>query len=146
MMTISALSVWTVAPFMDKIINWRKQFKNKQEFFMSVNILRFPSFQSVNIIAQDVKNKLADEIEEALNRNKEHMIGWEANQFERLIKYLRKVDTSYEDTDTFDNKHHDFKNFVEQYAVRREMPIDEYMPEEFQTWFNTIDTIKENVK
>jgi hypothetical protein len=26
------------------------------------------------------------------------------------------------------------------------MPIDEYMPEEFQTWFNTIDTIKENVK
>jgi len=142
MMTISALSIWTVADFMDKIIAWRKKFVNKEEFFMSVNILRFPSFQSVNIISQDIKNKLADEIEEKLNRNKQYMIGWEENQYERLIKYLRKVDTSYEDVDTIQNKHHDFKNFVEQYAVRRKMPIDEYMPTEFIDWFKTLKTIE----
>ena len=142
MMTISALSIWSIAEFMDKIITWRKNFLNKEEFFMSVNILRFPSFQSINIIAQDVKNKLADEIEETLNRNKQYMIGWEENQFQRVIEYLRKVDTSYEDTDTFENKHHDFKNFVEQYATRREMPIDEYMPTEFQEWFKTLKTIE----
>ncbi len=142
MMTISALSIWSMAEFMDKIITWRKNFLNKEEFFMSVNILRFPSFQSINIIAQDVKNKLADEIEETLNRNKQYMIGWEENQFQRVIEYLRKVDTSYEDTDTFENKHHDFKNFVEQYATRREMPIDEYMPTEFIDWFKTLKTIE----
>ncbi len=142
MMTISALSIWSIAEFMDKIITWRKNFLNKEEFFMSVNILRFPSFQSINIIAQDVKNKLADEIEETLNRNKQYMIGWEENQFQRVIEYLRKVDTSYEDTDTFENKHHDFKNFVEQYATRREMPIDEYMPTEFIDWFKTLKTIE----
>ena len=142
MMTISALSIWTVADFMDKIIAWRKKFVNKEEFFMSVNILRFPSFQSINIISQDVKNKLADEIEETLNKNKQYMIGWEENQFQRVIEYLRKVDTSYEDTDTFENKHHDFKNFVEQYAVRRKMPIDEYMPTEFIDWFKTLKTIE----
>ena len=142
MMTISALSIWSIAEFMNKIIDWRKNFLNQEEFFMSVNILRFPSFQSINIISQEVKNQLADEIEEALNRNKEYMIGWEENQFKRVIEYLRKVDTSYEDTDTFENKHHDFKTFVEQYAIRREMPIEDYMPKEFTSWFKTLKTIE----
>jgi organic radical activating enzyme len=138
MMTISALSVWTIDQFMDKIINWRKRFSQKEEFFMSVNILRFPSFQSINIIDKENKLMIADKIESALNRNREYMIGWEANQYERVITYLRDVDKSYEDTDVIENKHHDFKNFIEQYSVRREMPLDEYLPTEFLNWFNTL--------
>ena len=67
---------------------------------MSVNILRFPSFQSVNIISQDVKNTIIDKLETTIRENQEWMKEWEINHYERLVTYLRNVDKSYEDSDT----------------------------------------------
>ena len=138
MMTISALSIWTVAEFMEKIIEWRKSLNDLQQFCMSVNILRFPSFQSVNIIDQENKNILADQIEESLNKCREYMVGWEANQFDRLISYLRNVDKSYEDKDDLDKKHADFKNFTLQYSRRRQKPTNKYLPQNLVNWFDKI--------
>ena len=97
---------------------------------MSVNILRFPSFQSVNIIAQDVKNEIADKLEKTINENKDWMKEWEINHYERLLTYLRNVDKSYENQDVMENKHNDFKHFVLQYK-RRQKPIEEYLPYDF---------------
>jgi len=142
MMTISALSVWSVDEFLQKIINWRKEFDDKDAFYMSVNILRFPSFQSVNIISQDVKNTIADKLEKTINENKDWMKEWEINHYERLVTYLRNVDVSYEDSDVMENKHNDFKNFVEQYAKRRQKPIEEYLSQEFKEWFNKVEKIE----
>jgi predicted flavoprotein YhiN len=68
---------------------------------------------------------------------------WEINHYERLVNYLRKVDVSYEDSDNMENKHNDFKNFVLQYAKRRQKPIEEYLPWEFINWFNTIETLQQ---
>ena len=109
---------------------------------MSVNILRFPSFQSVNVISQEVKNTIADKLEKTINENREWMKEWEMNHYDRLVTYLRNVDTSYEDSDVIENKHNDFKNFVEQYATRRQKPIIDYTPIEFQNWFNTLKTLE----
>ena len=109
---------------------------------MSVNILRFPSFQSVNVISQDVKNKIADKLEKTINENKEWMKEWEINHYERLLTYLRKVDVSYEDSDVMENKHNDFKNFVLQYAKHRQKPIEQYLSWDFINWFNTIETLQ----
>ena len=142
MMTISSLSIWSVDEFLEKIVGWRKEFDDKEAFYMSVNILRFPSFQSVNIISQDVKNMLADKIETAVNKNRDWMKEWEINHYERLVTYLRKVDVSYEDSDAMENKHNDFKNFVFQYAKRRQKPIEEYLPWEFIDWFKSIETLQ----
>ena len=142
MMTISALAVWSVNEFLEKIVGWRKEFNDKEAFYMSVNILRFPSFQSVNVISQEVKNTIADKLEKTINENREWMKEWEINHYERLVNYLRNVDTSYEDSDVIENKHNDFKNFVEQYATRRQKPIIDYTPIEFQNWFNTLKTLE----
>ena len=106
--------------------------------YMSVNILRFPSFQSMNILPQKVKDKLAFNIEKVLVSSKPWMHEWEINHYNRLLVYLRNVDKSYEDQDTYENKANDFKNFTVQYARRREKPIDKFMPVEFNDWFNTI--------
>ena len=62
----------------------------------------------------------------------------EVNNFKRLVIYLRKVDVSYEDSDAYDKKQNDLKNFLEQYAIRREKPIKEYMPESFVKWYEQI--------
>jgi hypothetical protein len=63
---------------------------------------------------------------------------WEVNHFDRLVLYLRQVDISYEDSDSTENKINDLKKFVNQYSIRRNKPIDEYMPIEFINWFNKL--------
>ena len=142
MMTISALSIWTVAEFLEMIVEWRKKINQKEQFYMSVNILRFPSFQSVNIIDQSIKEELADKIETVLEKSREIMIGWEANQFERLIKYLRNVERSYEDQDKLEDKRKDFKNFINQYASRRKKSLDKYLPTKAKLWLNTLKALE----
>lgn len=138
MMTISVLSIWTVAEFLQTIVNWKKKFNNRHAFFMSVNILRFPSFQSVNMLPIEIKEELANRIEKVMTENKEWINDLETNQFKRLLIYLRKVDTSYEDKDDFGKKRNDFINFIEQYAERRNKPLEEYMPVEFNNWYTNL--------
>lgn len=140
MMTVSALSVWTIPEFLTDIISLRKRtvvdLDARRPFYhMSVNILRFPSFQSVNILPQTIKDAIAFRIEESLTINKKFMTDIEINNFIRCIDYLRKVDISYEDNDAYSDKIHDFKNFVEQYSKRKNLPLS-LMPDQFITWFN----------
>jgi len=108
MMTISALSIWTVDEFMMDIQRLRTT--HPHSFHLSVNILRFPSFQSVNILPVDIKLKLANKIETVLSNNQ--FSEFEVAGFKRLSEYLRQVDVSYEDRDMMEHKLHDFKNFV----------------------------------
>lgn len=138
MMTISVLSIWGVADFLKEVIGWRKELNAKHAFFMSVNILRFPSFQSINILPTNIKKEIADEIKNILLENGEWMQEHEINNYNRLVEYLLNVEKSYEDKDTFENKIHDFKNFLEQYSKRRNKPINEYMTEKFLSWYESI--------
>jgi len=137
MMTISAMSVWGVAEFLEKIVKWRKVTRPNQ-YYMSLNILRFPSFQSVNIIDQKHKDILADRIENTLEKIKDVLQAWEINQVTRLIKYLRNVTKSQEDNDDLDKKLSDFKSFTTQYAKRRNKPIENYFTKEMFNWYKTI--------
>ena len=105
---------------------------------MSLNILRFPSFQSVNIIDQANKNVLADRIESTLDKVKDILRPWELNQITRLTKYLKNVTISSEDTDALDKKTGDFKNFTQQYSVRRKMPIETHFTSDMLNWYNTL--------
>jgi len=138
MMTISALSVWTIVPFMEDIMSIRKELNNNRLCSLSLNILRFPSFQSINVINELHKIKLAIELEQFAEHRKDMLSESELNQILRVASYLRNVDKSYEDTDTIENKTNDFVNFVEQYAERRSMNIEEYFPESFMQWFETL--------
>jgi organic radical activating enzyme len=143
MMTISAISVWTIDKFITDLMNLRKQTQidlntDRAYYHASVNILRFPSFQSINIIDTETKNILANNIELSLDENRYLMSDIEVSGFERLIAYLRQVERGYEDTDSYDDKTQDFYNFVIEYSKRKKMPISEYMPENFINWFNNI--------
>ena len=138
MMTISVLNIWGIADFLREVIGWRKELNAKHAFFMSVNILRFPSFQSINILPTEMKKELADELKEVLLESGEWMQEHEINNYNRLVEYLLNVEKSYEDKNTFENKIHDFKNFLEQYSKRRNKPINEYMPKKFLSWYESI--------
>lgn len=139
MMTISALSVWTVPEFLEHICSLRKRLKLPIDtFHMSVNILRFPSFQSVNNISIEHKEPICKKLEDVLENNQSFMTEFEKNQYQRLLVYLRKVDVAYEDSDTFENKISDLKSFMKQYTTRNNLNIEDYMPENFLTWWSQL--------
>lgn len=138
MMTISALSVWTVKDFMLDILNLRKQYNRRDIFSMSLNILRFPSFQSVNMIDVEIKNKLATELNEFAEDKKTELTESEYNQVLRLVAYLQKVDKAYEDNDDYHSKANDLIIFLNEYSDRRDMVLEDYFPELFIEWFNLL--------
>ena len=136
MMTISALSIWSITEFMTDMLELRKQFGGHQ-FHMSLNLVRFPSFQNLNVLPEDLKQEQADKIETWLST----AVGLsfsETNQIERIITYLRNVNRSQEDTDSQENKEHDLKSFTQQYADRKNIELSSIFPTEFVKWFNTI--------
>lgn len=136
MMTISALSIWTITDFMTDMLELRKQF-NGHQFHMSLNLVRFPSFQNLNVLPDNLKKIEADKIELWLNT----AVGLsqsENNQIMRVIEYLRNVDRSQEDTDSQKNKESDLKIFTNEYASRKNIELSTVFPEKFMNWFNTL--------
>jgi hypothetical protein len=104
---------------------------------MSLNLVRFPSFQNLNVLPEHLKQTQAAKIETWLSS----VVGLspaEANQIERIAVYLRNVDRSQEDTDSQNNKVHDLKSFTQQYADRKNITLARVFPTEFIEWFNTI--------
>ena len=135
MLTISALSIWTITEFIDDILSLRKNYAGHQ-FHMSVNLLRFPSFQNLNILPTNLKSAHADKIEMWLDQP-HNLSGHERNQISRLVTYLRNVERSQEDHDSQEDKINDFVQFVKQYAIRKNKDIKSSFPIEFTTWINS---------
>jgi organic radical activating enzyme len=135
MLTVSALSIWTITEFMDDVLSLRKNFSGHQ-FHMSVNLLRFPSFQNLNVLPVELKLAQANKIETWLS-TPHNLSVHERNQIERLVAYLRNVERSQEDQDSLENKINDFVQFTRQYAVRKNKDIASSFPLEFTQWINS---------
>lgn len=139
MMTISALTLFSLTDFMDNMIDLKREHNNKSMFHMTLNILRFPSFQSVNILPEHIKTERADHIEHWLEFKTSFLTGGEIDHIRRLVQYLRNVDKSYEDIDTMENKKHDFVKFFTQYTDRRNLSMVESVNNaQFTKWWEQI--------
>jgi len=139
MMTISNLTLFSITDFIDDIIDMKREFSNKALFHMTLNILRFPSFQSVNLLPDNIKQERANHIEEWLGWNSNFLTDGETSHIRRLISYLRNVDRSYEDHDSIENKRHDFVKFFETYTKRRDLDIVEVINNPmFTEWWESM--------
>lgn len=140
MMTISNLTLFSITDFMDDMIDLKREFSNKSLFHMTLNILRFPSFQSVNLLPAEIKNDRANHLEEWLDFNGSFLTSAEVSHVNRLISYLRLVDVSYEDNDTVENKQHDFVKFFKTYTQRRDLDIVKVIDNElFTKWWEDMN-------
>jgi hypothetical protein len=105
----------------------------------SLNILRFPSFQSPLILPDYLRRTFELNLREwRLNhlRNKlmhEH----ELNHLQRLIDYLDVVKTPHSDAFEMPKLHNDFKQFFTQYDQRRNKNFADTFPL-LATWYNDI--------
>jgi organic radical activating enzyme len=138
MCTINALCLESLPEFLDELMlakqEWGRNFPN-----FTLNILRFPSFQSPLILPDDIRIKHRDRLQAWLDRWEHNIMlqEHERNHVQRLIDYLDVVKTPH--SETFDRPKllNDFKKFYKQYDQRRGKKFTETFPG-LATWYDSI--------
>ena len=129
MCTINALCLESLAEFLEKIV-W---FKSASKVYgptinYTLNILRFPSFQSPLVLPDDLRNKFKGDIEKFLKNNQQHLEEMEINHTQRLIDYLDVVKTPHAGAAEREKLQKDFKVFYSQYDKRRGKDFEKTFP------------------
>lgn len=148
MMTINSLCLSSITEFMDDMISIKKKYGSHYPI-MTLNLLRFPSFQSPAILPKHIKafykEKIESWLKDTLEKDERDPMGvpvlsqLERAHVQRLVDYLDVVKTPHMQTSEESKLHNDFKNFYHQYDVRRGKKFVETFPAIFVDWFENID-------
>jgi pyruvate-formate lyase-activating enzyme len=135
MCTINALCLLSLREFLFNIVNLKREYGRDSVNF-SLNILRFPSFQSVLVLPLSLREQYADELAFAYGIMADDVFchEFELNQLSRLIEYLR---TPEQDSQALQVLQRDFKNFYEQYDQRRGKDFRATFPQLIE-WYDTL--------
>jgi organic radical activating enzyme len=149
MMTINALCLDTIVKFLE----WCMRMKRKYGHHVpgiSVNILRFPSFQSPLTLPDNLRKMYHDELALWLKVTRDKgetdstgallLAPWEQDQISRLIEYLDVVKTPHRNTADRTLLDHDFKVFYEQYDARRKKDFRATFPRLVE-WYDSIEVL-----
>jgi organic radical activating enzyme len=120
MCTINALCLDGLIEFLDQLLDWKKEYGRDYPTF-TLNILRFPSFQSAAILPIQIRATYALELRAWLaNAKKTGLLHeMEINQTQRLIDFLQEVQYPHTDSDGLNTMRNDFRKFYQQYDERR---------------------------
>ncbi len=142
MMTINSLCLTTITEFMDEMLNLRETYGRRAPT-MTLNILRFPSFQSCAIIPVEIKRHYKDKLQLWYDseRPQKMLNDGERASVQRLIDYLDIVKTPHKNTAETPKLYNDFKTFFSQYDVRRNKNFMETFSGPFAEWFKSIDAV-----
>ena len=138
MCTINALCLDSLDTFLDQLIRLKKVYGANRTNF-TLNILRFPSFQSVLVLPEGLKRNYRDRLIAWLNqhRDQDYMHEHEINHMQRLIDYLHMVETPHSEAFDLPKLHNDFKQFYTQYDQRRGKDFAQSFPK-LTEWYNTL--------
>ena len=97
MMTINSLCLVTITNFMDEMLDLREEYGQRAPT-MTLNILRFPSFQSAAILPEHIKTFYKEKLERwyLSDRPQRKLTEGEKASVQRLIDYLDIVKTPQE--------------------------------------------------
>ena len=138
MATINALCLETLPQFLENLV----QLKTASKLYgpslnFTLNILRFPSFQSPLVLPDDLRNLFKTNLEKFLRNNEKYLEHMEVNHTQRLIDYLDVVKTPHAGAATQEKLQKDFKTFYSQYDHRRGKNFVETFPIIGQ-WYNEL--------
>jgi len=138
MATINALCLERLPNLLYQLLEL-KQIYGRERVNFTLNILRFPSFQSALILPTKIRTQYRDQLQDFWNRNQNnpYMHEHELNHLQRLIDYLDVVKTPHSDTFDMPNLHNDFKQFFTQYDQRRGKNFKQTFPI-LADWYNDI--------
>ena len=134
MCTINALCLDSLPQFLDMLVDMKRKYGRDYPNF-TLNILRFPSFQSAVVLPREIKQRAIKLINERAILYKDELHEHEYNQMNRLVNYLDSVDSPHSGADTLERLQQDFKNFYTQYAKRREKTFEKTFSPEMVEWY-----------
>ncbi len=138
MSTINALCLDSLDSFLEMVYNWKVEY-GRDAINFSLNILRFPSFQSALVLPNDIRayyqNKLVSFFVD--HKGDGYIHEYEHNQLLRLINYLDIVKTPHEGAVVQSILQRDFRNFYQQYDIRRNKKFVETFPT-LKTWYESL--------
>ena len=138
MSTINALCLDSLDSFLEMVYNWKLEYGN-DAINVSLNILRFPSFQSSLILPDNIRTEYRTRLSDFYKTHKETgtLQAFEIDQLKRLIDYLDVVITPHSGAMEQSILQRDFKNFFTQYDQRRGKNFVETFPA-LADWYNTL--------
>jgi hypothetical protein len=138
MCTINALCLDSLDSYLEMIYNWKLEYGNDAINF-SLNILRFPSFQSPLVLPDDIRTQYRTKLAEFYKSHKDDGVfhAFEIDQLKRLIDYLDVVITPHSGAMEQSILQRDFKNFYTQYDQRRGKHFTETFPA-LADWYNSL--------
>lgn len=149
MMTINSLCLSSITEFMDEILAFKRKHDTHYPT-MSLNILRFPSFQSCSLLPMDIRQKYSEKLQvwldEQIAKDERSTAGSpllmhiEREQTQRLVDYLDVIKTPHKNVKDPEQNKRDFKQFYHQYDIRRGKDFRTTFPKEFVDFYDSIDT------
>jgi hypothetical protein len=138
MATINALCLASLPDLLTQLVKL-KQVYGRERVSFTLNILRFPSFQSPLVLPDNLRTHYKDRLQEFLDRNRNNvfMHEHELNHLQRLIDYLDVVKTPHSDAFEMPKLHNDFRQFFSQYDRRRNKNFGKTFPA-LAEWYNDI--------
>ena len=138
MCTINALCLNSLDSYLEMIYNWKLEY-GQDAINFSLNILRFPSFQSPLVLPDEIRTTYKDKLTQFMDNHKSDGMfhEYEINQLQRLIDYLDVVKTPHAGAADQAMLQQDFKNFYQQYDQRRGKNFAETFPT-LADWYNKL--------
>jgi hypothetical protein len=130
------LCLISLPEFLWSIVELKKKY-GKDAINFSLNILRFPSFQSPLVLPIELRKQYAEELQKLAPVAGMYIHEYEYNQLARLIDYLQTVDSPHSGSLSREILQRDFKNFYEQYDQRRGKDFRETFPQ-LTEWYDTL--------
>jgi hypothetical protein len=120
MCTINALCLDSLDLFLDQLVKL-KQVYGRERVNFTLNILRFPSFQSALVLPEHLKLYYRNRLIQWMLQHKgyNYLHEHEINHVNRLINYLDHVTTPHSEAFEIPKLLNDFKQFYTQYDERR---------------------------
>ncbi len=138
MCTINALCLETLPEFLSYLLKFKEMYGRDYPSF-TLNILRFPSFQSALTLPDHIRTLHKDRLQEWYddNANNPLLHEHELNQTQRLLDYLDVVKTPHSEAFEIPKLHNDFAKFYTQYDIRRNKNFSKAFPS-MKEWFNEL--------
>jgi len=136
MCTINALCLDSLDQLLETVLQWKTQY-GREALSFTLNILRFPSFQSPLVLPDHLRTGYRDRLQAWLdaNRTNEFLHEHELNHLQRLIDYLDVVKTPHSDAFDMPKLLNDFKQFFSQYDSRRNKDFGSAFPA-LKDWYD----------
>ena len=138
MCTVNALCLESLPEFLHYVMLWKQQYGVDFPNF-TLNILRFPSFQSPLVLPDEIRSYHRDRLRAWLDRWNDNVMlhAHERNHVMRLIDYLDVVKTPH--SETFDRPAllNDFRKFYQQYDQRRDKNFVATFPQ-LKDWYDSL--------